>query len=104
MRLGSRVRVSNGDGSVHHEVLDGFEPGRRLVLRMELAGPPAFLLASIREEVTLAPTARGTAIERRFELRPRSVLTAPMAWVLSACLARAVRAHDAVVERLLSQP
>lgn len=100
--LGSRVRVTNTDGSVHHEVVVGFEPGRAYRVRMELTPPASRVLASIEEDLALTPTEDGgTSLVRTFVLKPTSALSSPVAWVASRFLERAVRAHDAEVARAL---
>lgn len=98
MGPGARVRVRNTDGSVHHEVVEAFERGRLYVLRMELEPPASRVLETITEEVVLEPLpAGGTRVIRTFTLTPRSALAAPVAWLASACLRRAVAAHDRAV-------
>ena len=99
---GSRVRVVNTDDSVHHEVIVRFERGRHLGLRMELSPPASYVLDGIDETVELTPSGRGTRVERRFELRARSRLTAPVAWLVRRMLRRAVEAHDRAVVAALA--
>lgn len=94
--LGSRIRVRNTDGSVHHEVVEVFEPGRRYVIRMELAPPVSYVMASIHETVALEPEGDGTRMRRTFVVTPRSWLTAPIAWLFGGVLLpRAVERHNA---------
>ncbi|GDX82525.1 hypothetical protein LBMAG42_43360 [Deltaproteobacteria bacterium] len=94
--LGSRIRVRNTDGSVHHEVVERFEPGRRYTIRMELNPPVSYVMASIEEDVELTAAASGTRIRRTFVLRPRSWFTAPIAWLFGGVLLpRAVARHNA---------
>lgn len=99
---GSRVRVTNTDGSVHHEIVEELERDRRYRVRMELARPAALVLRRIDETVELSPAGAGTDLRRRFEVTPRSWLTAPLAWfVCRVLLRRAVLAHNAAVAREL---
>lgn len=89
---GALVRVTNSDGSVHHERFEVFDRGRALRIRMELGPPAGWFLAGIVE--TLAPGPDGVLV-RRFELTPRSWLTLPMVWLIRGMLRRAVLAHNA---------
>lgn len=104
VELGARVRVTNTDGSVHHEIVEELVPDRRYRVRMELVPPASRVLARIDETVELSPTPAGTRIRRRFEVTPRSALTAPVAWfVARVLLRRAVLSHDAAVKRELER-
>jgi len=99
---GSRVRVRNTDGSVHHEVVTSFVHGERYCVRMELVPPASRLMDRIEEEVALSPVAVGTEIRRRFETFPRSVLTAPLVGIVThVFLRRAVEQHDRAVAAAL---
>ena len=96
VRLGSRIRVRNTDGSVHHEVVEAFEPGRRYVIRMELAPPVSYVMAAIHETVELEPADGGTRMRRTFVVTPRAWFTAPIAWFFGGVLLpRAVERHNA---------
>lgn len=104
LALGSRVRVRNTDGSVHTEVVAGFEPGRRYAVRMELAPPASRVMASIEEEVEFAPVEGGTLVRRRFTATPRAWFTTPLAWLFGGLLLRrAVLRHDAAVAAALGR-
>jgi hypothetical protein len=62
---------------------------------MEVARPAAFVLEAIEEQVDLQAVAGGAEIARRFELRPRSWVTWPIAWLICHLfLRRAVIAHN----------
>jgi hypothetical protein len=103
LRVGSRIRVQNSDGNVHHEVVTQFVPGRRYAVRMEVARPASFVLASIEEQVDLHAAGDGAEITRRFELRPRSWLTWPIAWLICHLfLKRAVIAHNHAMNAALA--
>jgi hypothetical protein len=102
--LGSRIRVENTDGSVHHEVVVAFERGRLLQIRMELAPPVSYVLASIDETVELEPTPTGTRVTRRFVVQAASVFSAPVAWLFGGVLLRrAVDAHNVAVSAQLAR-
>lgn len=96
MREGARVRVENTDGTVHHEVVRVFEPGRRYVVRMEVSPSAARVLRHVDETVELEPTAAGgTEMRRTFEIVPRAWFTTPLCWLVArGPLRRAVDAHN----------
>lgn len=103
LRLGTRVRVENSDGSVHHEVVTAFEPDRRYSTRMELVPPASYLMKHIHEDVVLTPMDAGTQVTRRFETVPRSWFTAPLVALMTFVLLRpAVRKHDRAVAAALA--
>jgi hypothetical protein len=102
---GSRIRVTNTDGSVHHEVIQAFEVGRHLTLQMELTPPASHVMAGIEERVDVEAHGAGTRITRRFTVRPRWFFMAPFAWVIAhGFLHRAVVRHDAAVRAVLERP
>lgn len=102
LALGSRVRVCNTDGSIHHEVVTAFEPPARYAVRMELGPPASRIMRWIDEDVRLEPVSGGTCIRRRFQTRARSWITAPLVWLVTVLLLRpAVRRHDRAVAAAL---
>lgn len=102
--LGSRIRVRNSDGSIHHEVVVAFEPGRRYDIRMELAPPASYVMRRIEESVELSPVDGGTRILRRFVTAPRSMVTTPIVWLFGGLLLRkAVERHNAAVAAALTK-
>jgi hypothetical protein len=102
--LGSRIRVRNTDGSVHHEVVEVFEPPRRYAIRMELQPPVAYIMASILEEIDLEADGTGTRMRRRFVVTPRSGLSAPVAWLFGGVLLpKAVEAHNAAAAAAMAE-
>lgn len=99
---GARIRVTNTDGSVHHEIVEEFVPARLFRVRMELTPPTSAILARIDERVELEPHGAGTRLRRRFDVTPRSIFTAPLAWFIArVLLRRAVLAHDRAVATAL---
>lgn len=100
--LGARIRVTNTDGSVHHEVVEELVPGERYRVCMELTPPASWLMARIDEIVTLSPAPVGTEIRRCFEVVPRSPLTTPLCWLIAKLLRRAVEAHNRAVAKALA--
>lgn len=94
LAAGARVRVTNTDGSVHHEVFERYDRGNGLRIRFELAPPVSWFVAGMVE--TMEPG--GAGIVRRMEVTPRTWLTAPVAAGIAWILGRAIRAHNAVIE------
>lgn len=77
-------------------IVEAFEPGRRYVIRMQLAPPVSYVMAGIHETVELEPADGGTRMRRTFVVTPRSWLTAPIAWFFGGMLLpRAVERHNA---------
>ena len=101
MGLGTRVRVRNTDGSIHHERVVRFDPGRLYEVHMELSPPGSWVMHSIEETVELSPWSGGTRMVRRFTLNPRSFLTAPLVLLLRSLLQRAVEDHNTAVAACL---
>lgn len=94
---GSRVRVRNTDGSVHHERVVELVPDARYRVTMELVPPASWWMARIDEDVRLEPIPSGTRILRRFETVPRFGLAWPVVWAITQLLRRAVERHDRAV-------
>ena len=101
---GARIRVTNTDGSVHHEVMHAFELGRHIAIQMELTPPASYVMAGIEERVDVEAHGEGTRITRRFTVRPRWFFTAPFAWLIAhGFLHRAVARHNAAVRAALEK-
>lgn len=94
--VGARIRVTNSDGSVHHERVAVLEP-LRYVVEMELDPPASWVMATIRETVDLSAAPEGTRIERTFDVEPRSVVTAPFVALVARWLERGIRRHNEAV-------
>jgi hypothetical protein len=99
---GSRIRVTNTDGSVHHEVMQVFEHGRHVTIQMELTPPASYVMAGIEERVDVEAQGDGTRITRTFIVRPRWFFTAPIGWLIAhGFLHRAVVRHNEAVRAAL---
>lgn len=103
--LGSRIRVLNTDGSVHHEVVRTFEPYERYSVVMELSPPASYLMDRIEEDIELTETPTGgTRMTRVFTTFPRSVMTAPLVWLITHFLLhKAVIRHNQIIQGELSR-
>ncbi|AMV20749.1 SRPBCC family protein [Planctomyces sp. SH-PL14] len=89
--VGSRIRVTNTDGSTHTEEIVEWNPATRLRLDMVDFSPPLSRLATRFEEAwTFERVAVGTRVVRSFTLHPRSAAARPVLWLISLLLRRAI--------------
>jgi len=92
--VGSRIRVSNTDGSSHVEEVVEWRPDHRLRLQMKEFTPPLSRLATRFEESwAFERIGSATRVTRSFELYPKSGLTRPVLWLISLLLRRAIARH-----------
>ena len=92
--VGTRIRVTNTDGSSHVEEIVEWEPGRRLRLRMhEFSAPLARLAMEFVETWEFQPFGSETKVVRSFELHPKSIVAWPLLWAISFLLRRAIARH-----------
>ncbi len=92
--VGTRIRVTNTDGSSHVEEVVEWEPDRRLRLDMKDFSPPLSRLATGFEEVwEFERLDGGTRVTRSFMLYPKTALTRPVLWLISVLLKRAIARH-----------
>ena len=92
--VGTRVRVTNTDGSGHVEEFVAWEPGRHVRLAMTDFSPPLSRLATRFEEAWEFERVGGlTRVVRTFRLYPRSDLARPALWLIGRLLKRAVARH-----------
>ncbi len=92
--VGTRIRVTNTDGSSHVEEVVEWEPDRRLRLRMGKFSPPLSRLATeFVETWEFGPAEGGTRVVRSFELYARSGPTRPLLGLISLLLRRAIARH-----------
>ena len=92
--VGTRIRVTNTDGSSHVEEIVQWEPDSRLRLRMhEFSAPLSRLATEFVETWEFQPVGSETKIIRSFELHPRSIVAWPLLWAISFLLRRAIARH-----------
>lgn len=89
--VGSRIRVTNTDGSSHVEEIIRWVPGAAVAMKMHEFTPPLSRLAThFIEEWTFETRGPGTLVTRRLQLYPRSAATWPFLWLISLLLRRAI--------------
>lgn len=92
--VGTRIRVTNRDGSTHVEEIVEWEPTRRLRLHMHEFSPPVSRLATSFDETwEFKREGDQTHVVRSFEMQPKSALTKPLLWLISFLLKRAIARH-----------
>ena len=92
--VGTRIRVTNTDGSTHVEEIVEWQPDARLVLHMADFSPPLSRLATrFEEEWAFERVGDDNQAARTFRLWPKSMLTRPAVWLVSLLLRRAVARH-----------
>lgn len=92
--VGTRIRVTNLDGSTHVEGIVDWQPDRRLQLEMRNFSKPLSRLATrFVETWEFEPIGNGTKVARSFELNAKSMLTKPVLWFISFFLKRAIARH-----------
>ena len=92
--VGSRIRVTNTDGSSHVEEIIEWQPDRFLRLRMKEFSPPLSSLATeFVESWKFQRFDNTTSVTRSFELHPKSGFALPILWLISLLLKRAVARH-----------
>ena len=92
--VGSRIQVTNKDGSTHVEEIVEWQPDRRITLVMQNFSPPLACLAN-RFEETFQFDQTGSAIKvtRSLKLYPKSRLAALPLWLISWFLKAAIARH-----------
>ena|SRR5438034_839949 len=92
--VGSRICVTNLDGSSHVEEIVEWQLDQRLRLQMKEFSPPLSRLAiSFEETWEFEPAKDGTKVTRSFHLHAKSVLARLLLWVISFFLKRAIARH-----------
>ncbi|MFO0887872.1 MAG: SRPBCC family protein [Isosphaeraceae bacterium] len=92
--IGTRIRVTDTDGSTHTEEFVGWDPERQVQLRMADFTPPLSRLAvEFLETWEFAREGPDTRVVRSFALYPRSALTRPAVMLISILLKRAIVRH-----------
>jgi hypothetical protein len=92
--VGSRIRVTNTDGSSHVEEIVEWQPDQRLTLMMkDFSRPLSFLATSFEETWEFDQHTHATEVTRSFKLHARSSLTRLVLVAISWFLKKAVARH-----------
>ena len=92
--VGSRIRVSNLDGSSHVEEIVEWKPDRRLQLQMgDFSKPLSRLATGFVETWEFERVGNETKVTRSFVLNAKSMVTKPVLWFISFFLKRAIARH-----------
>lgn len=103
--VGTRIKVTNTNGSAHVEEIVEWQPEARLVLHMTDFSPPLSPLATrFEEEWAFERAGDATHVTRTFRLYPKSLLTRPAVWLISFLLRRAVARHLRQIKASAQQP
>ena len=92
--VGSRIRVTNGDGSSHIEEIVEWEPDHRLRLEMkEFSAPLSRLATGFEETWEFKRNGNETHVTRSFRLHAKSALARLLLWMMSFFLKWAIVRH-----------
>jgi hypothetical protein len=92
--VGSRIRVTNSDGSTHVEQIVEWQPDHRLGLQMLDFSPPLSRLATrIDETWDLKKIEAATEVTRSFELQAKSPFSRPFLRLIALLLKQAIVRH-----------
>lgn len=92
--IGTRIRVTNLDGSSHVEEIVEWQPNQRVRLEMKEYSPPLSRLAKTFEEIWNFEREEGqTKVSRSFRLHAKSRLARCLLWMISFLLKRAIARH-----------
>jgi hypothetical protein len=92
--VGSRILVTNLDGSKHVEEIVEWQPDQRLRFHMKEFSPPLSRLAtSVEETWEFERFDNETKVTRSFQMHGKSVLLRPLLRIISFLLKRAIARH-----------
>jgi hypothetical protein len=102
--VGSRIRVTNTDGSKHVEEIVEWHPDHRLQLHMKgFSGLLSHLATGIEETWEFERMGNETKVTRSVELHAKSVLARPVLWLISILLKKAITRHLRAMRGLSKQ-
>ncbi len=92
--VGSRIRVTNQDGSSHVEEIVEWQPTQRIRLHMkEFSQPLSRLVTLFVETWNFERVGNETKVTRSFKMNAKSILAWPVIWMISFLLKRAIARH-----------
>jgi hypothetical protein len=92
--VGTRIRVTNRDGSSHTEEIIEWKPDQRLRMQFGEFSPPLSRLASrFFETWEFQQGGEQTNVIRSFEIEAKSWVSWPILWMISFVLKQAIARH-----------
>ena len=92
--VGSRIRVTNTDGSTHVEEIVAWEPERRIEMHFkELSAPLSRLATGMEETWDFKRIDDATRVTRSFKILAKSSWARPALWLISLLLKKAIVRH-----------
>lgn len=92
--VGSRIRVTNDDGSTHVEEIIEWQPPFRLSLRLhDFSAPLSYLATEFQETWQFHPADHLTRVMRSLELHPRTFLSRLPLRLIALLLKKAIQRH-----------
>jgi hypothetical protein len=90
--IGSRIRVTNSDGTEHLEEILEWAAGRRIVMKIyEFPTTLSFIATHFIEEWNFTKSGKDkTLVTRRFQLFPTSFLTRPLLGQISSLMQKSI--------------
>lgn len=87
---GTRIAITNTDGSRHVEAIEAWEPDRVVLVLQDFDEPLSRLATHFYEEWRLQEVEGGTRVERYFEMHPKDAAGRAALWGISLLFRRAV--------------
>ena len=98
--VGTRIRVTNTDGSKHVEEIVEWQPHHQLRLHMkDFSAPLSRLATGIEETWEFERVGDETKVTRSFQMHAKSALTRPVLWMMSFLLKQAIARHLREIRR-----
>jgi hypothetical protein len=92
--VGSKIRVTNTDGSHHLEEIVEWQPERGLKMLMtEFSNPLARLASHFEETWDFKRIGNETHVTRTFQLHAKTAWSRPLLWLISFVLKKAIARH-----------
>jgi hypothetical protein len=92
--VGSRIGVTNTDGSKHVEEIIEWQPDHRVQLHMkDFSAPLSRLATRIEEMWEFERVGNETKVTRSFQMHAKSTLAWPLLWAISILLKKAIARH-----------
>lgn len=92
--IGSRIKVTNTDGSTHVEEISKWVPDKEVRMTLkEFSRPLSHLASHFVEEWSFQKDEESTHVVRRFQMFPKRPATLPLVWLISLLFRRAIARH-----------